>query len=371
MEGRGNRQHDGALGALFGSDRSRLLDSRLAAGNDQLAAAIVVGDLADAENGSLFTDCRNSIVLQPDDRCHRALAHRHGSLHGIAADAEKPCGIGNREGAGSTERGIFAERMASDIRDGVRELQTPRFQNPHDRHGHRHERRLGIGRQRQRFFRAIPHDVGKLLAERVINLLEHSPCFRIAIGEFLAHADGLASLTGKCECNTHGMWSFLSGLAFILFDFHSHSGLRSQGLKPFGTPSTRFCRSIFPFLFIIFFLALRQFPITFMPPFKYLAKHRDISMKQRLLGRTGISVSEICLGTMTWGTQNTEAEAHAQMDYALENGVNFFDTAELYPTTPRFRRNAGTDGRLYRHMVRKDRQARPGRACHQGRRFRA
>jgi aryl-alcohol dehydrogenase-like predicted oxidoreductase len=130
------------------------------------------------------------------------------------------------------------------------------------------------------------------------------------------------------------MWSFLSGLAFILFDFHSHSGLRSQGLKPFGTPSTRFCRSIFPFLFIIFFLALRQFPITFMPPFKYLAKHRDISMKQRLLGRTGISVSEICLGTMTWGTQNTEAEAHAQMDYALENGVNFFDTAELYPTTP-------------------------------------
>ncbi len=57
-------------------------------------------------------------------------------------------------------------------------------------------------------------------------------------------------------------------------------------------------------------------------------------MKQRLLGRTGIAVSEICLGTMTWGTQNTENEAHEQMDYALENGVNFFDTAELYPTTP-------------------------------------
>mgnify|MGYP002721374280 CR=1 FL=1 len=40
-------------------------------------------------------------------------------------------------------------------------------------------------------------------------------------------------------------------------------------------------------------------------------------MKQNTLGRTGISVSEICLGTMTWGTQNTEAEAHEQMDYAL------------------------------------------------------
>lgn len=57
-------------------------------------------------------------------------------------------------------------------------------------------------------------------------------------------------------------------------------------------------------------------------------------MKYKQLGRTGISVSEICLGTMTWGSQNTEAEAFEQMDYALDHGVNFFDTAELYPTTP-------------------------------------
>ncbi|AJY46634.1 aldo/keto reductase [Martelella endophytica] len=57
-------------------------------------------------------------------------------------------------------------------------------------------------------------------------------------------------------------------------------------------------------------------------------------MKTNTLGRTGIEVSEICLGTMTWGTQNSEDEAHAQMDYAVENGVNFFDTAELYPVTP-------------------------------------
>ena len=57
-------------------------------------------------------------------------------------------------------------------------------------------------------------------------------------------------------------------------------------------------------------------------------------MKYNSLGRTGISVSEICLGTMTWGSQNSEAEAHEQMDYALDAGVNFFDTAELYPTTP-------------------------------------
>ncbi|MGO7206006.1 aldo/keto reductase, partial [Rhizobium ruizarguesonis] len=47
-------------------------------------------------------------------------------------------------------------------------------------------------------------------------------------------------------------------------------------------------------------------------------------MKYNSLGRTEISVSEICLGTMTWGSQNSEADAHAQMDYAVEKGVNFF-----------------------------------------------
>ena len=54
-------------------------------------------------------------------------------------------------------------------------------------------------------------------------------------------------------------------------------------------------------------------------------------METRRLGRTDLDVSLICLGTMTWGQQNTEAQAHAQMDMALEWGVNFFDTAEMYP----------------------------------------
>jgi len=54
-------------------------------------------------------------------------------------------------------------------------------------------------------------------------------------------------------------------------------------------------------------------------------------MEYTKLPHTDIEVSKICLGTMTWGRQNTEEEGHAQMDYALEQGVNFFDTAELYP----------------------------------------
>lgn len=54
-------------------------------------------------------------------------------------------------------------------------------------------------------------------------------------------------------------------------------------------------------------------------------------MKYTHLPHTDIEVSKICLGTMTWGNQNTEEEGHEQMDYALDQGINFFDTAELYP----------------------------------------
>ena len=53
-------------------------------------------------------------------------------------------------------------------------------------------------------------------------------------------------------------------------------------------------------------------------------------MKYTTLPKTDIKISKICLGTMTFGEQNTEAQGHAQMDYALEKGINFFDTAEMY-----------------------------------------
>lgn len=57
-------------------------------------------------------------------------------------------------------------------------------------------------------------------------------------------------------------------------------------------------------------------------------------MRKLTLGATGIVVPEICLGTMTWGTQNTEAEGHAQMDMAMDHGAFFWDTAEMYPVNP-------------------------------------
>ena len=64
-------------------------------------------------------------------------------------------------------------------------------------------------------------------------------------------------------------------------------------------------------------------------------------MKFRTLPSTQLHVSEVCLGTMTWGEQNTESEGHAQLDYAVAQGVNFIDTAEMYPVPP----NGTTQGR--------------------------
>jgi aryl-alcohol dehydrogenase-like predicted oxidoreductase len=64
-------------------------------------------------------------------------------------------------------------------------------------------------------------------------------------------------------------------------------------------------------------------------------------MQFRILPGTGLNVSEVCLGTMTWGEQNSEAEAHEQLDYAVSEGINFIDTAEMYPVPP----NGKTQGR--------------------------
>lgn len=76
-------------------------------------------------------------------------------------------------------------------------------------------------------------------------------------------------------------------------------------------------------------------------------------MKFKKLGRTGIDVSEICLGTMTWGSQNSEAEAHEQLNYAVGEGVNFIDTAEMYPTTPKTNETTGLTEEIIGTWLRK------------------
>ncbi len=69
-------------------------------------------------------------------------------------------------------------------------------------------------------------------------------------------------------------------------------------------------------------------------------------MQKHKLGSSDLTVSAICLGTMTFGEQNTEAQAHSQLDYAIDRGINFIDTAEMYPVMPR----AETQGATERHI---------------------
>jgi len=69
-------------------------------------------------------------------------------------------------------------------------------------------------------------------------------------------------------------------------------------------------------------------------------------MRTRKLGPTDLDVSRICLGTMTWGEQNSEAEAHEQLDYAVAQGINFIDAAEMYPVPPK----AETQGRTEQYL---------------------
>ena len=66
-------------------------------------------------------------------------------------------------------------------------------------------------------------------------------------------------------------------------------------------------------------------------------------MHYKSLGRTDLKVSMLCLGTMTWGEQNSESEGHAQLDYAVAAGINFIDTAELYPVPPRVETQGRTE----------------------------
>jgi len=66
-------------------------------------------------------------------------------------------------------------------------------------------------------------------------------------------------------------------------------------------------------------------------------------MDYRQLGRTNLNVSAICLGTMTWGEQNSETEAFAQIERAKSAGINFIDTAEMYPVPPKAETYATTE----------------------------
>ena len=79
-------------------------------------------------------------------------------------------------------------------------------------------------------------------------------------------------------------------------------------------------------------------------------------MKYNELGKSGIKVSELCLGSMTWGSQNSQEDANRQIEISLNHGINFLDTAEMYPTTPRSSETQGDSERIIGRWFNKSRQ---------------
>ncbi len=204
MEGRGDRQQHRPLGAARLGDFDRALDRELVARQHNLAAAIVIGGGADAGAFRLGRDRLHVAELEPDQRRHGARADRNRLLHGEPAHAQQPRRVGDRERARRGKRRIFAERMSGDKGRVAREIDAGFvFQHAHRGERHRHQRRLRVFRQRQRVARAVPNDVAEPLAERRVDFLEDRPRARKRVGERLAHADGLAALTGENKRRSH------------------------------------------------------------------------------------------------------------------------------------------------------------------------
>jgi hypothetical protein len=167
-------------------------------------ATIIVGDLAGANHGGFFANRDDIGMFKADDRSHGADADGNCRLHGIAADAQQARRIGKREGAGGTERGVFAERVTGHECGIALEIEA-RFvlEHAHCRERDGHQCRLGILRQSEPVGRALPHDRGQLFTERIVHLGKHRAGGSVRIGQRLAHANGLAALPGKNKCRCH------------------------------------------------------------------------------------------------------------------------------------------------------------------------
>ena len=196
-------KHHGALGAARGRQVDGAFDGRLRSADNHLAGRIVIGDVADRAIAGFGRHRPRVFKRQAEKRRHGPLSDRNGLLHGVAAGPEQFRRVADAEGARRAERGVFAKRMPGDHGDVPREIETACPQRPDDSHADGHQGGLGVRGQRQCLFRAFEHDGRQLLAERLVDLFEDRARFGKSVGEIAAHADGLATLTGKQECSCH------------------------------------------------------------------------------------------------------------------------------------------------------------------------
>ncbi len=205
MEGGGDGQENGLHGPLLLGDGDGALHGGAATGDHHLSVRIVIGRFAHFALRGFGGDGGRGGEVEAEQRRHGAFAHRHGLLHGGAANAQEARGVGNGEGASGGERRIFAQRMTGH-EGGVGGEAEASFRLQHAQGGERdgHEGRLGIGGEGQFIRRAVPHEGGKLLREGRVHLVEDGAGGGEGVGKGLAHTHLLAALSGKDEGRAHG-----------------------------------------------------------------------------------------------------------------------------------------------------------------------
>ena len=184
--------------------RHGTLHRRLVAADDHLAGAVVIGDGANLALRRRLGDAARRLEIEPQQRCHRAGAHRDRALHREAPALQQPRRLGERERAGGGQRRILAKRMAGDESHMTGHVEPAlALEHPHHREAHRHQRRLRVLGQRQLFLRPLEHQPRQLLTQRLVDLLEDLARRREGAGEVASHADGLRALSGEDQRARH------------------------------------------------------------------------------------------------------------------------------------------------------------------------
>ena len=174
--------------------------------DDHLTGIVVVGGLTDLALRRLLGHRARRLVVEPQQRRHRADAHGHRLLHGAPAHPQQPRAIGDPQRSRRGQRGIFPQRMPGD-EIGRRDIRALGLERAQRRERGRHQRGLCIGRQRQRLLIALPDQRRQRLAERRVDLVEHRARRRIRKGQIAAHADHLRALPRKYESPAHPLSS--------------------------------------------------------------------------------------------------------------------------------------------------------------------
>ena len=179
---------------------NRPLDRGAMTGDHDLAATIVVGGFDHLAGGDFGANCAGGFEIRAQKRGHGTLAGGNSLLHRFAAQPQQARRLRQFQAAGRRKRAVFAQGMAGhERRTALQNHAALVLQHPQHRHGDGHQRGLGVVGEGQFLRRALEHQLGQLLLQRLVNLAEDLAGGGERGGQVAAHPDGLAALAGENE----------------------------------------------------------------------------------------------------------------------------------------------------------------------------